>query len=190
DIEDRKQTENALRQNEAYLAQAQRVSLSGTFGWRVATGVNTWSAETYKIFGYEEGTPVNVDMVLARAHPEDRAVVQRAIDRCSVDGDDYDQEYRLLMPDGSVKYVQAVARVAEGDTSGNFEYIGAVTDVTVARETERKLRRSEAYLAEAQRLSHTSSWAWDVRLQEFVYRSPEVYHLFGFDPERDALSPQ
>jgi PAS domain S-box-containing protein len=190
DIEDRKQTENALRQNEAYLAQAQRVSLSGTFGWRVATGVNTWSAETYKIFGYEEGTPVNVDMVVARAHPEDRAVVQRAIDRCSVDGDDYDQEYRLLMPDGSVKYVHAVARVAEGDASGNFEYIGAVTDVTVAKETERKLRRSEAYLAEAQRLSHTSSWAWDARLQEFVYQSPEVYRLFGFDAERDSLSPQ
>jgi PAS domain S-box-containing protein len=190
DIEDRKQTENALRQNQAYLAQAQRVSLSGSFAWRAATGENTWSAETYKIFGYEEGTPVNVNMVVARTHPEDRSVVQRAIDRCSVDGDDYDQEYRLLMPDGSVKYVHAVARVADGDTSGNLEYIGAVTDVTVAKETERKLRRSEAYLAEAQRLSHTSSWAWDVRLQEFVYRSPEVFHLFGFDPERDALSPQ
>ena len=186
DIEDRKQAENALRQSEAYLAQAQRVSLSGTFGWRVATGENTWSAETYKIFGYQEGCPVNVDMVVARAHPEDRAAVQGAIDRCSFDGNDYDQEYRLLMPNGAVKYVHAVAK---GD-AGNLEYIGAVTDVTVAKETERKLRRSEAYLAEAQRLSHTSSWAWDVRLQELIYRSPEVYHLFGLDPERDALSPQ
>jgi len=190
DIEDRKQTENALRQNEAYLAQAQRVSLSGSFGWRVATGENTWSVETYKIFGYEEGTPVNVDMVVARTHPEDRAVVQTAIDRCSIDGDDYDQEYRLLMPDGSVKYVHAVARVAEGGASGSLEYIGAVTDITVAKETERKLRRSEAYLAEAQRLSHTSSWAWDVRREEFVYRSAEVYHMFELDPEDDAVSRQ
>jgi PAS domain S-box-containing protein len=189
DIDDRKRSENALRQNEAYLAQAQRVSGSGSFGWHVATGENTWSAETYKIFGYREGTSVNVDMVIARVHPEDRAAVQRAIDRCSIDGNDYDQEYRLLMPNGAMKYVHAVARSAKGD-AGNLEYIGAVTDVTVAKETERKLRRSEAYLAEAQRLSHTSSWAWDVRLQEFIYRSPEVYHLFGFDPEGDALSPQ
>jgi PAS domain S-box-containing protein len=190
DIEDRRQTENALRQNEAYLAQAQRVSLSGSFGWRVATGENTWSAETYKIFGYEEGTPVNVYMVVARTHPEDRAVVQRAIDRCSIDGDDYDQEYRLLMPDGSVKYVHAVARVAEGDGSGNFEYIGAVTDVTVAKETERKLRRSEAYLAEAQRLSHTGSWAWNARRREFVFRSPEARRMLGLDSENDAAPQQ
>jgi PAS domain S-box-containing protein len=190
DIEDRKQTENALRQNEAYLEQAQRVSLSGSFGWRVATGENTWSAETYKIFGYEEGTPVNVDMVVARTHPEDRAVVQRAIDRCSIDGDDYDQEYRLLMPDGSVKYVHAVARVAERYASGNLEYLGAVTDVTVAKETERKLRRSEAYLAEAQRLSHTGSWAWDARRREFVFWSPEAHRMLGLDPEKDAIPQQ
>jgi PAS domain S-box-containing protein len=189
DIEDRRQTENALRQSEAYLAQAQRLSLSGTFGWRVATGENTWSTETYRIFGYDEGSPVTVGMVVARTHPEDRAAVQEAIDRVSIDGNDYDQEYRLLMPDGSVKYVHAVAR-SERDASGNLEYVGAVTDVTFARETERKLRRSEAYLAEAQRLSRTSSWAWDVRLQEFVYRSPQVYHLFGFDPEKDPLSPR
>jgi PAS domain S-box-containing protein len=189
DIEDRRQTENALRQSEAYLAQAQRLSRSGTFGWRVATGENTWSTETYRIFGYDEGSPVNVDMVLARAHPEDRAAVQKAIDRASVEANDYDQEYRLLMPDASVKYVHAIAR-AQRDVSGNLEYIGAVTDVTVAKETERKLRRSEAYLAEAQRLSRTSSWAWDARRREFVYRSPEAYHMLGLDPEKDAVPLQ
>jgi PAS domain S-box-containing protein len=185
DIEDRKQTENALRQNQAYLAQAQRLSLSGTFGWRVATGENTWSAETYKIFGYQEGSPVNVDMVVARTHPEDRAAVQNAIDRCSIGGTDYDQEYRLLMPDGSVKYVHAVARIAEGE-AGNLEYVGAVTDVTSAKETERKLRRSEAYLAEAQRLSRTGSWAWNVQRREFVFRSPEAYRMLGLEPDEDA----
>ncbi len=89
------------------------------------------------------------------------------------------------MSDGSVKYVHAVAR-AERDASGNLEYVGAVTDVTIAKETERKLRRSDAYLAESQRLSHTSSWAWDVRRREFVYQSPEVYHLFGLDQKKEA----
>jgi PAS domain S-box-containing protein len=189
DIEDRRQTENALRQSEAYLAQAQRLSLTGTFGWRVGTGENTWSAETYRIFGYDEASPVHVDMVLARVHPEDLAAVQKAIDRASSAGNDYDQEYRLLMPDGAVKYVHAIAR-AQADASGNLEYIGAVTDVTVARETERKLRRSESYLAEAQRLSRTSSWAWDARRREFVYRSPEAYHMLGLDPDKEAASQQ
>lgn len=185
DIEDRKQTENALRQNQAYLAQAQRLSLSGTFGWRVATGENTWSAETYKIFGYQEGSSVNVDMVVARTHPEDRAAVQNAIDRCSVVGNDYEQEYRLLMPDGSVKYVHAVARAAK-EEAGNLEYVGAVTDVTSAKQTERKLRRSEAYLAEAQRMSRTGSWAWNVQRREFVFRSPEAYRMLGLEPDEEA----
>jgi PAS domain S-box-containing protein len=189
DIEDRRQTENALRQSEAYLAQAQRLSLTGTFGWRVATGENTWSTETYRIFGYDEATPVHVNLVLARAHPEDRAAVQKAVDRASIEGSDYDQEYRLLMPDGTVKFVHAIAQ-AQRDAMGQLEYTGAVIDVTVARETERKLRRSESYLAEAQRLSHTSSWAWDARRREFLYRSAEAYHMLGLDPDKDAVSRQ
>jgi PAS domain S-box-containing protein len=189
DVTVAREAERKLRRSEAYLAQAQRVSLSGSFGWRVATGENTWSAETYKIFGYEEGTPVNVDMVVARTHPEDRPVVQRAIDRCSIDGDDYDQEYRLLMPDGLVKYVHAVAHAVR-NASGSIEYAGAVTDVTVAKETERKLRRSEAYLAEAQRLSHTGSWAWDAQRREFVFRSPEARRMLGIDPGNDAAPRQ
>ena len=115
--------------------------------------------------------------------------MQKTIDDASRDGKDFDHKYRLSMPDGSVKHVHAVAH-ATRDAFGSIEFLGAITDVTAARETEQKLRRSEAYLAEAQRLSHTSSWAWDVRLQEFVYLSPEVYHLFGFDPEGDLLSPQ
>jgi PAS domain S-box-containing protein len=115
--------------------------------------------------------------------------VQKTVQQASSDGKDFDHEYRLLMPDGSVKYVHAVARAARG-ASGGIEFIGAVTDVTIAREGERKLRRSEAYLAETQHLSHTSSWAWDVRGREFVYRSAEIYNLFGFGPENGAVSLQ
>jgi PAS domain S-box-containing protein len=188
DIEDQKQTENALRRSEAYSAQAQRLSRTGTFAWRVATGENTWSTETSRIFGYVGASPVDIGMVVARTHPEDRAAVQEAIDRASVGRDDYEHEYRLLMPNGSVKYVHAVAR-PERDAAGNIEFVGAVMDVTAIRDTERRLRRSEAYLAEAQRLSHTSSWAWDVRRREFVYRSPETYRLFGVDPDEDTGSP-
>src|SRR5258708_39376520 len=86
----------------------------------------------------------------------------------------------LLLPRKKLSWSRAARAIAPSKAA----------DVTAAKEAERKLRRSEAYLAEAQRLSHTSSWAWDVRRGEFVYRSAEVYHLFGLDPEKDAVSQQ
>ena len=188
-VEDQKRTEDVLLHSEMYLTEAQRLSGTGSFGWNVSDGEISWSDETFRIFHCDRATKPTLEFIVQRAHPEDRADVQKTIDQASRDGKDFDHEYRLLMPDGSVKYVHAAAHAAR-DASGSTEFAGAVTDVTVAKETERKLRRSEAYLAEAQRLSHTGSWAWDVRLQTFVYRSPEVYHLFGFDTEKDPLSPQ
>jgi PAS domain S-box-containing protein len=188
-MEDLKRIEAALLHSEMYLTEAQRLSRTGSFGWSVASGEIVWSDETFRIFQYDRTTRPILEFIVQRTHPEDRAAVQHTIDRASVDGNDFDHEYRLLMPDGSTKYVHAVAHAARA-SSGSIEFIGAVTDVTVARDAERKLRRSEAYLAEAQRLSHTSSWAWDVGLQTFVYWSPELYHLFGFDPEKGPLSPQ
>jgi len=91
---------------------------------------------------------VVVELIVGRVHPDDRAAVQKTIDDASRDGEDFDHEYRLLMPDGSVKHVHAVARAVQ-DASGSIEFLGAITDVTAAREAEQKLRRSEAYLAEA-----------------------------------------
>jgi len=189
-MEDQKRIEAALLHSEMYLTEAQRLSGTGSFSWKVASGEVLWSDQTYRIFGCDDrATKPTLEFILQRVHPEDRAAVRGIVDRASIGGNDYDHEFRLLMPDGSVKVIHTVARAAR-DVSGGVEFLGAATDVTVAREAERKLRRSEAYLAEAQRLSRTSSWAWDVRLQKLIYRSPEVYHLFGFDPEREILSPQ
>jgi PAS domain S-box-containing protein len=188
-MENQKRTESALLHAQMYLTEAQRLSSTGSFAWNVASGEVIWSDQTYQVFGCERATKPTVEFILQRVHPEDRAAVQGTIDRASIGGSDYDHEFRLLMPDGSVKYIHTVAR-ATRDASGGVEFLGAATDVTVTREAERRLRRSEAYLAEAQRLSRTSSWAWDVRLQKLIYRSPEVYHLFGIDPETHTLSPQ
>src|SRR3984885_5643700 len=184
-IEDQKRVEAALLHSEMYLTEAQRLTGTGSYAWSVASGEIIWSDQTFRIFGCDRATKPTMEFIVQRTHPEDRAAFQRTMDRASIDRNDYNLEFRLLMPEGSVKYVHAMARVAQ-DPSGGIEFFGAVTDVTVAREAERKLRRSEAYLAESQHLSHTSSWAWDVRRREFVYRSAEVYHLFGLDPERDA----
>jgi PAS domain S-box-containing protein len=183
-IKDQKRIEAALLHSEMYLTEAQKLSRTGSFGWNVSTGEIFWSDETFRILECDRTAKPSLELIFQRTHPEDRDAMQKTVQQASRDGKDFEHEYRLLMPDGSVKYVHAVAHAAI-QASGDIGFLGAMTDVTVAREAERKLRRSEAYLAEAQRLSHTSSWAWDVRRREFVYRSAEVYHLFGFDPERD-----
>jgi PAS domain S-box-containing protein len=188
-IEDQKRIEDVLRHSEEYLTEAQRLSGTGSFGWNVPSGGISWSDETFRIFHCDRATKPTLEFILQRVHPEDRADVQKTIDQASRDGKDFDHEYRLLMPDGSVKYVHAVAH-ATRDASGSIEFVGAVTDVTAAKETERKLRRSEAYLAEAQRLSHTGSWAWDARRREFVFRSPEAHRMLGLDPDKDAIPQQ
>jgi PAS domain S-box-containing protein len=180
-INEQKRIEDALLRSEMYLTEAQRLSRTGSFGWNVSTGEIFWSAESFGIFQYDRAAKPTLELIVQRTHPDDRAAVQKTIDDASRDGKDFDHEYRLLMPDRSLKYVHAIARAAR-NAAGGVELVGAVMDVTAAREAERKLRRSEAYLAESQRLSHTSSWAWDVRSQKWAYRSIEVYRLFGFDP--------
>jgi len=186
-MEDQKRIEAALLHSEMYLTEAQKSSRTGSFGWNVSSGDISWSDETFRIFQCDQATKPTVEFIVQRTHPDDRAAVQKTLDQASSDGKAFDQEHRLLMPDGTVKYVHAMAHAAR-HASGGIEFIGAVTDITVAKEAERKLRRSEAYLAESQHLSHTSSWAWDVRRQEFVYRSTEAYYLFGLDPEKAAVS--
>jgi PAS domain S-box-containing protein len=185
-IDELKRIESALRLSDMYLTEAQRLSQTGSFGWKPASGDIFWSDEVYRIFQFDRTTEPRLEFIVQRTHPDDRAAVQRTIERASIDGNDFDHEYRLLMPEGSVKYVHAVAHAVR-NASGSIEFVGAVTDVTVAKETERKLRCSEAYLAEAQRLSHTGSWAWDARQRKFVFRSPEARRMLGLDPEDDAV---
>jgi C4-dicarboxylate-specific signal transduction histidine kinase len=91
-------------------------------------------------------------MVLQRVHPEDRALVQTTLDRASRDGKDFDYEYRLLMPDGSTKYVHVVAH-AVGDQAGQLEFIGAVMDVTEAKRVEEQMHQARADLAHVARMT-------------------------------------
>ena len=170
------------QRRQAYWEEAQRLSHTGSFGWKPSSGEIIWSEETFRIFQYLQTTMPSVELVLQRVHPEDKVAVQQTLDRLARDGKDYDHEYRLLMPDGSVKHVQVVARALR-DKSGCIEFVGAVMDVTAAKQAEKTLRDSEAYLAEAQRLSHTGSWAGAPGMGEIRYWSEECYRLLGFDPQ-------
>jgi PAS domain S-box-containing protein len=172
-----------LQQSEAYLAEAQRLSKTGSFGWCVSTGEIRWSEETFRIFHYDRSTKPTVELILRRVHPEDMASVTQTIERASQDGKDFGHEFRLVMPDGAFKYVHVVAR-AERDESGQVKFVGAVMDVSDRKHAEAALRRSESNLAEAQKLTHTGSWAWRVAGRDALYLSEEWYRIYGFDPEK------
>jgi len=178
---ERKRAEESLRQSEAYLAEAQRLSRTGSFGWRVATGEIIWSEETFRIFQYERTTIPSVELVLERTHPEDMVLVKQTIERAGQAGKDFDFEHRLLMPDGAVKHVYVVGHAGRCH-SKELEYVGAVMDITAAKKSQEALQRSEAYLAEAQRLTHTGSWAFNATTP--LYWSEENCRIWGFDPQR------
>src|SRR6266852_4341796 len=182
DVTAAKRAEEKLRRSEAFLAEGQNISHTGSFGWSVLSGEIYWSEETYDIFQDDRAVKPTLGMVLQRMHPDDRDLVQQALDHATNGKTDFDIEHRLLMPDGSVKHLHVLARALE-TSSGNLEYVGAVTDVTAAKQAEEELRRSEAHLAEAQRLSHTGSWVWRVEGREALHLSEEWYRLYGFDPE-------
>ena len=173
----------AERRSEAYLAEGQRLSHAGSFGWKPSTGEIIWSEETFRIFQYDRTTKPTVELVLHRIHPEDAALAKQIVERASLDGKDFDLERRLLMPDGSVKHVHIVGH-AERDASGELEFVGAVMDTTESHRAEEALRRSESYLAEGQRLTHTGSWAWQIAGRVALHLSEEWYRVYGFDPEK------
>src|SRR5258707_92568 len=118
-----------LRRREAYLAQAQRLSQTGSFGWRPDSGEIVWSDETYRIFEYDQAVKPTIDFVRQRVHPEDRPDFLKVIESASAGATQFEHTYRLLLPDGSVKHVHALAHALQG-ASGNRALVGAATDVT------------------------------------------------------------
>jgi len=295
----RLQTDSRLRRSEAYLAEAQRLTHTGSFGWSVRSGEIRWSDETFRIFECDPTMEPALEVILQRTHPEDVAFVKQSIERASLEQKDFDFEHRLVMQDGSLKYVRVVGRAVK-DQAGEIEFVGALMDITSAKEAEDRtrliidtvpaqlwtetpegvvdfvnrrwidftgmtleqavgwgwtnmvhpddiervlskwrtlisegkpreiesrlrrsdgtyrwflsrccplvdrsghilgwygsdtdihdrkeaeetLRRSEGYLAEAQRLSHTGSWAWAPATHDITYLSEECYRVLGFD---------
>src|SRR6266853_5708161 len=140
DITEQEIATQELHRSEAYLAEGQRLSHTGSFGCKFSSGEMFWSEETFGIFGYKRATTPGVETILQRVHPEDRARVQERIHLAASEGKACDLEYRLLMPDDSVKHVHVVAHAAT-DEPGGFDFVGAVTDVTEQRRARAELER-------------------------------------------------
>jgi PAS domain S-box-containing protein len=141
-----------LRRSEVYLTEAQRLSRTGSFGWNVNSGKIFWSAESFRIFGYDKSLSPTVDMVLHRVHPDDLGLVRQTIDRASSDGKDIDFEHRLLLPDGSVRNIHIVAHAVRDET-GQLEFSGALMDITAAKRAEEELHKAQADLSRVARVT-------------------------------------
>jgi len=150
DITERKRAEEAVRRSEAYLAEAQRLSHTGSFGWRPDTGQIVWSDETYRIFEYDGSVKPTIDSVIQRVHPQDRADFQKVIDGASRGTTGFEHTYRLLLPDGRVKHVHAIAH-ATRDKADRLEYVGAAQDVTRHRLAEDQRKEAAEALQASER---------------------------------------
>src|ERR1700731_546614 len=173
--EELKRAQAELQRRWQYLAEAQRLSHSGTFGWKVSSGELIWSDETCRILGFARETSPTLDLVFDRIHPEDLDRMREVKDRAARNGMDLDVEHRILLPDGAIKYLHAVAHAGR-DSSGNLEYMGVVTDITERKRADeerqalsRKLEESNARLEEAERVAHLGYWIWNLETNRVVF---------------------
>jgi PAS domain S-box-containing protein len=175
---DRARTDVELQRSQAYLAEAQRVSLTGSFGWRVSSDEHFWSEETFRIFGLDPSTELSMPKILEFVHPEDLPLAEEVIANATA-GRDFDVELRTVLTDGLLKHLHVVGHALQ-DRDGIWEHVGAVQDVTERRRAEAELRQANAQLTDAHRLSRTGSFTWDVLLDRHIW-TEEIFRLFEFD---------
>ena len=187
DITEHKRAEETIRRSEAYLAEAQRLSHTGSFGWKVSSGEIFWSDETFRIFQCDPDTKPTLEFALIRVHPEDRELVQQQIERASRDGRAFDFENRLQMPDGSVKHVRVTAQPSR-DGAGNVEFVGAVTDVSEQRLAEAAIREGERELRLILDLAPQLIAVYGTN-RERLYANRVLLDYFGFSLEEWCQSP-
>ncbi|MGH9719323.1 MAG: PAS domain-containing protein [Bryobacteraceae bacterium] len=143
DISELKAAEEMLRHSETILAAAQSVARIGSWDEDVRTHRLSWSAETHRIFGIPRGTEVNQGLFYSRVHPEDQRTVRQAVAQAMSTRKPYSIEHRIVMPDGSVRYVQERAEVFYDDAGQPVRMVGTVQDITDRRRLEEQLRQSQ-----------------------------------------------
>jgi PAS domain S-box-containing protein len=185
DIEDRKRAEEALRRNEGYLAEGQSLTHTGSWAYNPSGVFDFFSEETYKIFGFDRTKPLTLAGYLAYVHPEDRAETAALLHKMGAEGCGCDHKYRIVRPGGELRIMRCVGRAVR-ENGVVTQLVGTAMDITEQEQMTLELRRSEAYLAEAQRLSHTGSFGWNVARNQ-IFWSDETFRIFELD--RTKIKP-
>src|SRR5713101_5961785 len=185
DIDERKKAEEKLQESEAYLAEAQRLSHTGSWAWIPATGdIRYWSEECYRVLGFDpHGGKPRFEAFFQRIHPDDQAKFRETAETAGREKAEFELDYRIVHPGGQIRDIHVVGHPVLSPSGDLVEFVGTVIDITEGKRAEEELRTSEAHLAEAQRLSHTGSWVWRVPGRDALHLSEEWYRIYGFDPE-------
>lgn len=182
-----KRAQEELRRSEAFLAEAQRLTHIGSYSWRVATNEIKWSEQLYRIYEFEAGIPLALELIRSRVHPEDFTLYEKMVEQAQNDANDFEWQYRLVMPDHSIKYLHAVAH-ATRDQNGQLEYIAAVQDVTARRLAEEARDKARSELAHVARVitlgTMTASIAHELNqpLSGIVTNASTCQRMLGAEP--------
>jgi len=158
----RRKAEEALRASEASVGEMQRISQTGSWRWNVRTGAVQWSVEHFRIFGFDPAfEQPSYAKYMQRIHPEDHFSVERTLAEASLKKSMFSHEYRIVLPDGSIKHVQSTGH-PDKNTSSDLEFVGTVLDITERRHAEEAARRAQAELARLTRLSTVGELAGSI----------------------------
>lgn len=181
DVTERKLAEEALRLSEESLRNAQRIAQMGSWDWNIAENVLRWSDGIYRLFGMEpHAFPATYEAFLGYIHPDDRELVETAVAKALSDNVPYSVDHRILLADGSIKFVHEQAEIIRDPAGLPVRMSGAVHDVSELYFAEEALRESENSLRQAQRIARIGSWEKDIESGQ-LYWSDEMYNLFGFE---------
>ncbi|MGZ5522108.1 MAG: PAS domain-containing protein [Chthoniobacterales bacterium] len=183
DITQIKRAEKELRRTAAYLAEGQRLSHTASWAWNISTGEVFWSQELFRIYGLDpEKVKPGYPSVLSYIHHADRLRAQKTFGDAIREKRDYELAYRVMRPDGAIRYVNNIAHPVFDRAGAVVEYVGTTIDETERIRADEKLRRSETHLAEAQRICQVGSWIWNVATGECSW-SREHFRMFGLDAD-------
>jgi PAS domain S-box-containing protein len=153
DVTELRRAEEQRRRSEAYLTEGQRLSHTGSWAWNVSNGELYWSDEHYRIFGlHPEKFELTIEAAREFIHPEDRHAANQAFEKAIGEADEFDSNFRIVRPDGTVRYVHSQGHPVFDDSGDLTEYVGTIMDTTHRELSEGALRQAHAELAHFSRV--------------------------------------